>query len=376
MSNLINNLSDYWNKIHYNLFPSLEETFDTKLSKKMNQLIAILEMVCIENYIPNKKGQRGRPPKNRIAMARSLIAKAVFNIPTTKLLIERLKSDKVFRAICGFENYFQVPAESSFSEAFSLFASLNIPQVAHEGLIKKFYKDELVGHVSKDSTAIKGREKAVKKTKQIKVKKEKRAAKGCAELTRIQKQASGIMTISEMVADLPTDCNVGQKTSSTGHSYAWVGFKLHLSVDDYGVPLAALLSSASLNDTQAAIPLAEITNQRVTSLYDLMDSGYFAEAIEKHSRDLGHIPIIDRAAKGESQKHEKEQEKLACKNLRWLPAEKIRYKIRTVVERTYSRLKDEFGATNVKVKGAVKVFAHLMYGVLAQTADQLFKLVT
>ena len=34
MSNLINNLSDYWNKIHYNLFPSLEETFDTKLSKK------------------------------------------------------------------------------------------------------------------------------------------------------------------------------------------------------------------------------------------------------------------------------------------------------------------------------------------------------
>ena len=232
----------------------------------------------------------------------------------------------------------------------------------------------LVGHESKDSTAIRGREKAVKKIKQIKIKKEKRAAKGCAELTRIQKQASGTMTIPEMIADLPTACNVGQKTSSTGHSYCWVGYKLHLSVDDHGVPLAAILSSASLNDTQVAIPLAEITNQRVTSLYDLMDSGYYADAIEKHSKSLGHVPIIEKAAKGIIQKCAKEQEKLACKNLKWLPAEKIRYKKRTVVERTYSRLKDEFGALNIKVKGAVKVFAYLMYGVLCQTADQLLKL--
>ena len=376
MSRLINNISDYWNKIHYNLFPALEETLCTKLSKKMKQLIATLDMIRIENYIPDKKGQRGRPSKNRIAMARSFIAKAILNIPTTKLLIERLNSDKVLRTICGFKNHLQIPAESSYSEAFSLFASLNLPQIAHEALIKDVYKGELVGHVSKDSTAIKGREKAVKKLKIIKIKNKKRAAKGCAELTRIQKQASGKMTIPEMVADLPTHCNVGQKTSSSGHSYAWIGFKLHLSVDDFGVPLAALISSASLNDSQAAIPLAEITNQRVTNLYDLMDSGYFAEAIEKNSIALGHVPIIDRAAKGENQKYEKEQEKKACKNLRFLPAEKIRYKKRTVIERTYSRLKDEFGAINVRVKGAVKVFAHLMYGVLSQTADQLLKLAT
>jgi len=342
----------------------------------MKQLIATLDMIRIENYIPDKKGQRGRPSKNRIAMARSFIAKAILNIPTTKLLIERLNSDKVLRTICGFKNHLQIPAESSYSEAFSLFASLNLPQIAHEALIKDVYKGELVGHVSKDSTAIKGREKAVKKLKIIKIKNKKRAAKGCAELTRIQKQASGKMTIPEMVADLPTHCNVGQKTSSSGHSYAWIGFKLHLSVDDFGVPLAALISSASLNDSQAAIPLAEITNQRVTNLYDLMDSGYFAEAIEKNSIALGHVPIIDRAAKGENQKYEKEQEKKACKNLRFLPAEKIRYKKRTVIERTYSRLKDEFGAINVRVKGAVKVFAHLMYGVLSQTADQLLKLAT
>lgn len=374
MSKLVNNISNYWNKIHYNLFPEIEEVLDTKLSKKMKQLVALLDMVRIENYIPNSRGQRGRPPKNRIAVARSFLAKVVFNIPTTVLLIERLKNDKILRTICGFENCFEIPAESSYSEAFSLFASLKLPQMAHEALIKSVYKDELVGHVSKDSTAIKGREKAVKKNKRIKIKKAKRAAKGCAEPTRIQKQASGKITLPEMIADLPTYCNVGKKTSSTGHAYAWVGYKLHLSVDDNGVPLATLLSSASLNDSQAAIPLAEITNQRVTNLYDLMDSSYYAEAIERHSKSLGHVPIIDQAAKGAIQKYEKEQEKIACKNLRWLPAIKIRYKKRTVIERTFSRLKDQFGGLNIRVKGAVKVFAHLMFGILALTADQLLKL--
>lgn len=374
MNSFINKLSNYWNKLHYNLFPELEEVLDTQLSKKMKQLISVLDMVRIEQYIPMSRGNPGRPPKSRAAVARSFLAKAVFGIPTTKLLIERLNSDKTLRLICGFENRFQIPTESTFSDAFKLFASLNLPQMAHEALIKSAYNGVIVGHVSKDATAIKGREKPIKIEKPVKVKKTKRAPKGCAELTRLQKQASGKMTLSEMLADLPKHCNVGQKISSTGHSYCWVGYKLHLSVCDFGVPLAAILSSASMNDSQAAIPLAEETKLRVVSLYDLMDSGYFAEAISSHSKSIGHIPIIDQAAKGKVQKYEKEQEKKAYKTLRWLPAIQIRYKKRTVIERTYSRLKDEFGALNVRVKGAVKVFAHLMYGVLAQTADQLLKL--
>lgn len=131
-----------------------------------------------------------------------------------------------------------------------------------------------------------------------------------------------------------------------------------------------------MHDSQAAIPLAIITSKRVSSLYDLMDSAYYADAIFEHSQSLEHIPIIDAAAKGIAQKEEKEQEKLARKTLNWEPAEVIRYKTRTSVERTNSRLKDEFGAWSIRVKGAIKVFAHLMYGVLTQTADQLIKLAT
>jgi len=55
------------------------------------------------------------------------------------------------------------------------------------------------------------------------------------------------------------------------------------------------------------------------------------------------------------------------------PAEKQRYKQRTSVERENSRLKDDSGTRTVRVLGAQRVFAHLMFGVLAITVDQLLK---
>ena len=47
-----------------------------------------------------------------------------------------------------------------------------------------------------------------------------------------------------------------------------------------------------------------------------------------------------------------------------------------MVERVFSRLKDEFGANSIRVRGAKKVMAHLMFSVLALTVDQLLRLNT
>jgi hypothetical protein len=52
----------------------------------------------------------------------------------------------------------------------------------------------------------------------------------------------------------------------------------------------------------------------------------------------------------------------------------ILYDFRTMVERVNARLKDEFGGRSVRVRGAVKVKCHLMFGILALTADQLTRL--
>ena len=159
MSQLTSKLSQYWNKIQDSLFPWLEEELDP-LTKKQQQLVTVLELVRIENFLPDRSGFEGRPQKTRSAIARSFIAKMIYNIDTTTLLIERLNTDKSLRRICGWETRSQLPSESTFSRAFAEFAGTELPQRVHETLIKKTLGNEIILHNSRDSTAIEAREKA------------------------------------------------------------------------------------------------------------------------------------------------------------------------------------------------------------------------
>ena len=95
-----------------------------------------------------------------------------------------------------------------------------------------------------------------------------------------------------MSRELPALCSLGVKRSSRGHQSYWRGYKLHLDVADGQIPITALLTSANLHDSQAAIPMMHVTSQRVTYLYELMDSAYDADSIHRHSRELNHVPII------------------------------------------------------------------------------------
>jgi len=233
-------------------------------------------------------------------------------------------------------------------------------------LIEKTQEHRLIGHISRDASAIKGREKATPRVKppvEAKPKRRRKAGelKSLERMKRTERQASGRMTLPAMIAELPRVCDVGTKTNSAGHKHSWVGYKLHLDVADGQIPISCLLTSASVHDSQVAIPLAEMTAQRVTNLYDLMDKGYESIHIEQHSHKLGHVPIIDR------QKRKTEAAEMP-------PHQVARFRERTTVERVYARLKDEFGGQTVRVRGAAKVMAHLMFGVLALTVDQLLRL--
>lgn len=58
--------------------------------------------------------------------------------------------------------------------------------------------------------------------------------------------------------------------------------------------ISAILSSASVHDSQVSISLAQMSDKRITrSLYDLMDAAYEATEMRIISRKFGHIPIID-----------------------------------------------------------------------------------
>jgi hypothetical protein len=106
-----------------------------------------------------------------------------------------------------------------------------------------------------------------------------------------------------------------------------------------------------------------------------MDSAYDADAILEHSRGMGHVPIVNphprRTGRSQSVLPKIFTAKQAPQ-LTW--AQQDRFRERTSVERVYARLKDEFGGRHIRVRGAAKVMAHLMFGILVLTADQVLKL--
>ena len=103
----------------------------------------------------------------------------------------------------------------------------------------------------------------------------------------------GFRSLEDNLSDLPQDCDWGGKRDSKGKTSYWRGYKLHLATGDGDVPLAAVLTSASLHDSQVAISLMQKVSERAAVLYDLADSACDAEEIKNFSRKLGHVPIID-----------------------------------------------------------------------------------
>ena len=344
------------------LFPALEEEIGV-LSSKEKQFVRILELIKIQPFLAGQGWcGTGRPPHSRVALAKAFIAKAVWNIPTTRGLIDYISSSPSLRRLCGWDSVSDIPHESVFSRAFERFALQDLPSNIHKTLIEEHLGDRLCGHVSRDSTAIKGREKPARKKIKPKVQmkrgRPRKGEKREKKIRRLEEQPG--RSLKKNLKELPKACDVGTKKNSKGYKESWIGFKLHIDVVDGDIPVSGILTSASLHDSQVAIPLAQMTATRVTSLYDLMDAAYDAKEIHAYSRMIGHAPLIDHNP-GRSQTKNKMD-----------PPQAHRYKERSSVERVNSNLKDNYGGRHVRVHGPKKVACHLMFGLLALAATQLF----
>ena len=372
-------LTNSWDHIQVFLFPMLREEVGP-LTAQHERLVVVLEVAGIESGIQACPGLPGRPAEHRHALARALVAKAVLNLATTSALIERLAVDRILRRLCGWERASEVPSESTFSRTFAGFAASGLPGRVHQALIKKTYKDGIVGHISRDATAIAARERPVAVGKpQAPVAKRKRGRpkKGetvpAKEPRRLARQVG--QTLEQMLAELPSHCNIGTKRNAKGHTTSWIGYKLHIDTADGDVPISCVLTSASVHDSQVALPLATITAGRVTNLYDLMDSAYDVQEIRDKSRALGHVPIIDRKTR-RGEKTAVVAEARAKRKAGYELAEDVRYNQRSSAERVNGNLKDNCGGNHVRVRGAAKVFCHLMFGILVVTVEQIMRLVT
>ena len=214
----VRTLSQYWLRIQSSLFPWLEEQLG-ELTENEQRLVTTLDLIRIEKFTTFSRSLRGRPQKKRYAIARAFVAKAEYNMPTTRALLDRLACDKKLRRICGWEQKVAIPSESTFSRAFAEFAESQLPSCVHQVMISDNLSEDIISHVSRDSTEIEAREKPPKETKaetksheqkpNRKLGRPKKGKESIKEPTRLERQQA--MTLEEMLADLPHQCDVGTK---------------------------------------------------------------------------------------------------------------------------------------------------------------------
>src|SRR5574344_2244253 len=370
--------------IESSLFPILKEELRLEeLSNKEQKLIKILDFAQIEKNVTIVSITN--TPKDREECARAFIAKSVYNIQTTRDLIDRLHSDKILRVLCGWIYKNDIPSESKFSRVFKELSELKIAQKTHQKFIEEYLSDTIFFYNATDATKIPLRVKPIKVEKKEKVKNKKgRPKKGETLLSKkptILQLQQTMTTTKEMLSLVSTNCGVGVKQNSKGNHEVWIGGKLHISAVDGDIPITAFYSGANVHDSSVALPLMQETSKRVNYLYDLQDAGYDADIIREFSTTLGHRPIIDTNPKNSKELKAKikliEHENKTFKYLNWhLNCDEQHYKQRSMVERVNKYLKDDFGCDKIYYQGATKVASVLAFGILSICIHKSLQLVT
>ena len=164
---------------------------------------------------------------------------------TPTALIGELAARPVLRRLCGFEDPGDVLSEGNFSKVFGTFADDDTAQYVFARFITHTFEGALIHHLLIDSAAEHAREKAAVKD-----------PSSPTQETRLAVQPSG--SADENFRDLPAQCDVGVKRNSKGFKESWRGYKLHVAASDGDIPVAMWLTSASLHDSQAAIPVLRL----------------------------------------------------------------------------------------------------------------------
>ena len=354
----------------------------------------------------SKRGPKGYDPASII---RALLAQQIENIPSRVKLVERLKTDPVFRYVCGFKVIGQLPSEATFSRYYTKLDSNNCLTDLFISLVNKTMELDLTNTetIAIDATDLTAYERPKPKNKVDK--------------------------------NNPNTPNWGAKYDSHRNKKTWFGWKLHLAVDtESELPLAFRLSPANESDGDYALPLVdEIHHFCLENEYTLpenwvMDSGYdrkniYEKIYHKYSGQA-FIPINKRNADkpptgfydfngtpecscGFKMVYwgcEKNFNKFRCphvmkkvdcpygsawcsdSNYGYVKKTRIKdnprfisiphrgtknwikiYNKRTSVERCFGRLKENLSLDNLKVMGAKKVKIHVLLNLISMISCKL-----
>ncbi len=96
-----------------------------------------------------------------------------------------------------------------------------------------------------------------------------------------------------MRAELLNAGAMGTKRNAKGYQTRWQGDTFHLDVSAGDIPISRLLTSASRHDSQASLPLSEMSDRRVDYGYELMDAADDCSEIHQHAVAPKHVALID-----------------------------------------------------------------------------------
>lgn len=295
----------------------IHELMEMETSHRFDSILATFDLQPIF-LLFRKKTMHGAPRElNYGAMIQSLIIRIVERIPTVKDLVKRLKYDFVFRLDCGFLVSDPVPSEASYSRMVDVISQSEVFDKMQDELIQTaftegFLNDEHLGYDATHFEACDASKPSEKKEKIPKKRgrksKEERAAWVAeqaeieANLTTYEKKLEAQLAIptATLWQDIPIEPKWGVKKNSDGKNTFWFGFKGHLAVSTKSQYIVArLMSSGSLSDSKAAIPLLKkvaevVPNQFTTAIFD---AGYDYEAIYRQilNQDMkAVIPYVKR----------------------------------------------------------------------------------
>ena len=93
-------VSDAWHRFQGELFPFLAGEVGP-LGEIHRRFVAVPGLAPVGRHLHYGHRGVGHPPADRNALARALPARAVWDLPTTRALIDRLPCDPTPRRLCG-----------------------------------------------------------------------------------------------------------------------------------------------------------------------------------------------------------------------------------------------------------------------------------
>ena len=216
------------------LLPWMREDNDP-ITEALGRLVTTLDVIGLEAFVPEPPRGPGRPPEDRRALARAFVAKAVLGVPTTSALIERL--DVAAQSVASEHPRLGATLASSFRcHVPRRSPNLRRRRAAaatefHAALIERALGGRIDATIARDATEIEAREKPVQNKandgkddflpaphtpplRSVDVR-----ARTNSGQSRSRRASSGQVTqnLGQMLADLPTACDVGSKKNSKGY---------------------------------------------------------------------------------------------------------------------------------------------------------------